>query len=54
MADAEHVIAINTDPDAPIFAHAQLGLVADLHDVLAHMETHLRADNQERARDGSN
>ena len=34
MSDAEHIIAINTDPHAPIFSVASLGLVSDLHNVL--------------------
>ncbi|MCZ6695233.1 MAG: electron transfer flavoprotein subunit alpha/FixB family protein [Acidobacteria bacterium] len=38
MSGARCIIAINTDPEAPIFRVAHLGLVADLHDVLAHLE----------------
>ena len=41
ISDAEHIVAINSDPDAPIFRTAHLGLVADIHDVLSHLETHL-------------
>ncbi len=44
MSDAEHVVAINSDPNAPIFQTANLGLVADIHDVLFHLETHLTQD----------
>lgn len=43
MAQAKHVIAINTDGDAPIMASAHLGLVADLHDVLEHSLRRLEA-----------
>jgi electron transfer flavoprotein alpha subunit len=38
MSGARHVVAINTDPDAPIFRLAHLGLVADLYEVLERAE----------------
>jgi electron transfer flavoprotein alpha subunit len=34
MSSARHIVAINTDPEAPIFRVAHLGLVADLYEVL--------------------
>jgi len=43
IAEARHVVAINTDPNAPIFKVAHLGLVADLHEVLSQVETQLAA-----------
>jgi electron transfer flavoprotein alpha subunit len=38
MSDSAHIVAINSDPDAPIHAHAHLSLVADLHRVLEEFE----------------
>ncbi|MCB2175310.1 MAG: electron transfer flavoprotein subunit alpha/FixB family protein [Actinomycetales bacterium] len=35
MVAAKQVVAINTDPDAPIFRACDLGIVGDLHTVLA-------------------
>jgi electron transfer flavoprotein alpha subunit len=48
MSDAKHIVAINSDPDAPIFKTAHLGLVSDVHDVLFHLETQLSSDARSR------
>jgi len=34
MQDAEHIIAINTDPNAPIFEVAHLGIVGDVFEII--------------------
>lgn len=41
MAETPHIVAVNTDPEAPIYKIAHLGLVADLYDVLEHAEQEL-------------
>jgi hypothetical protein len=39
MAESARVIAVNLDPDAPIFGHADLGAVADAGDVARALES---------------
>jgi electron transfer flavoprotein alpha subunit len=39
IRDAETVIAVNTDPEAPIFGVAKYGAVVDLFDFAEELET---------------
>ena len=41
-AGAKHIIAINTDPGAPILAHADYAVIGDLHQVVPALITALR------------
>jgi electron transfer flavoprotein alpha subunit len=42
-AGAQHLIAINTDPGAPILAHADYAIIGDLHQVIPALVAALRA-----------
>jgi electron transfer flavoprotein alpha subunit len=43
MADSENIVAVNTDPEAPIFELADLGVVGDLNVLLPMLAAALRA-----------
>ena len=40
---AKHIIAVNTDPDAPIIAHADYAVIGDLNQVIPALVAALRA-----------
>jgi electron transfer flavoprotein alpha subunit len=42
-AGAKHIIAVNTDPGAPILAHADYAIIGDLHTVIPALVAALRA-----------
>ena len=44
MSDSARILAINTDPDAPIFSLAHYGIVGDLRDVIPKLIRAYRAD----------
>ncbi|MBI2194543.1 MAG: electron transfer flavoprotein subunit alpha/FixB family protein [Planctomycetes bacterium] len=49
MSEAKHIVAMNTDPEAPIFKSAHLGLVADLHEILREADRMLPDDVTEKS-----
>lgn len=48
MSSADRIIAVNNDPDAPIFQVADIGIVADLADFLPAWLERLRVQDHER------
>ncbi len=49
MNASEHIVSVNTDPDAPIFSVAHVAVVADLYEVLPEMIRSIRGGSREEA-----
>jgi len=45
MEESQKIIAINKDPDAPIFNIAHMGIVGDLNEIIPVMLRYLKEEN---------
>ncbi len=48
MEDSEYIVAINTNPEAPIFDVADLGIVGDVHKVIPELTAKIRKIKEEK------
>jgi electron transfer flavoprotein alpha subunit len=39
---AKHILAVNTDPDAPIVAHADYAIIGDLHQIVPALSAEIK------------
>ena len=46
MKVPRHIVAVNTDADAPIIAHAEYAVIGDLNQVIPALVAAIRADGQ--------